>query len=199
MNKRIEICGAIASGKTSLAKILAQEGFISIYERFEDNPFLSSFYTDNEDNNVLETELVFVLLHYNLIKQKKNIGKIVCDYSLMQDYCYGANNLEQEEMSVFDNLYSHLIKQILPADLIIYLKCNVDCLLQRIKERDRKMEQSISKDYLQSNINVIENYLFTQDNILVIPSDKYNFIDIDNDKDTVIKMIKDCCEKLNIL
>lgn len=199
MNKRIEICGAIASGKTSLAKILAQEGFISIYERFEDNPFLSSFYTDNEDNNVLETELVFVLLHYNLIKQKKNTGKIVCDYSLMQDYCYGANNLEQEEMSVFDNLYSHLIKQILPADLIIYLKCNVDCLLQRIKERDRKMEQSISKDYLQSNINVIENYLFTQDNILVIPSDKYNFIDIDNDKDTVIKMIKDCCEKLNIL
>lgn len=199
MNKRIEICGAIASGKTSLVKILEQEGFISIYERFEDNPFLSGFYTDNKDNNVFETELVFVLLHYNLIKQKKNIGKIVCDYSLMQDYCYGANNLEQEEMSVFDNLYSHLIKQILPADLIIYLKCNVDCLLQRIKERNRKMEQSISKDYLQSNINVIENYLFTQDNILVIPSDKYNFIDIDNDKDTVIKIIKDCCEKLNIL
>ena len=89
------------------------------------------------------------------------------------------------------------MKKILPADLIIYLKCNVDCLLQRIKERNRKMEQNISREYLQNNIDTIEKYLFRQDNILIIPSDKYNFIK--NDKDVVLEMIKSYCEKTKIL
>ena len=193
MNMRIEICGPIAAGKTSLAKVLEREGLIPIYERFQDNPFLSSFYTDSDDNNILETELVFVLLHYNWIKQKKGSCQTVCDYSLFQDYCYGANNLTKEEMVVFEKLYDYLTKQILPADLVIYLKCNVDCLLQRIKERDRVMEQNISRNYLQSNIDTIEKYLYKQDNIMIIPSDKYNFIE--KDRDTVIKMIWDYCKK----
>ena len=89
------------------------------------------------------------------------------------------------------------MEQILPADLIIYLKCNVDCLLQRIKERDRGMEQNISKEYLQDNIDTIEKHLFTQDNILIIESDKYNFIE--NDKNIVIETIKNRCESLGIL
>lgn len=197
MNKRIEICGGIAAGKTSLAQILEKEGFIAVYERFEDNPFLSKFYTDSEEDNILETEMVFTLLHYNWIKRKKKEGKIVCDYSLFQDYCYAVTNLKNEEIIVFENLYDYLMKKILPADLIIYLKCNVDCLLQRIKERNRKMEQNISREYLQNNIDTIEKYLIRQDNILIIPSDKYNFIK--NDKDVVLEMIKNFYEKTKIL
>lgn len=189
MAYRIEICGGIASGKTSLAQILEKEGFLSIYERFEDNPFLNEFYTNSEDDNVLETEMVFMLLHYNLIKQKKNAGKLVCDYSLFQDYCYGLNNLEKEEIFIFEKVYNHLIKRILPVNLIIYLKCNVDCLLKRIKKRDRLMEQVISREYLQSNIDTIEEQLSKQDNVLIIHSDRYNFIQ--DDRSDVIEMIKD--------
>lgn len=197
MNRRIEICGGIAAGKTSLTHVLEKEGFLTIYERFEDNPFLNKFYTDSEEDNVLETEMVFTLLHYNWIKRKKNEGNVVCDYSIFQDYCYAVNNLRKAERVVFESLYNYLMEQILPADLIIYLKCNVDCLLQRIKERDRGMEQTISKEYLQDNIDTIEKHLFTQDNILIIESDKYNFIE--NDKNIVIETIKNRCESLGIL
>lgn len=197
MNRRIEICGGIAAGKTSLTHVLEKEGFLTIYERFEDNPFLNKFYTDSEEDNVLETEMVFTLLHYNWIKRKKNEGNVVCDYSIFQDYCYAVNNLRKTERVVFESLYNYLMEQILPADLIIYLKCNVDCLLQRIKERDRGMEQNISKEYLQDNIDTIEKHLFTQDNILIIESDKYNFIE--NDKNIVIETIKNRCESLGIL
>lgn len=197
MNRRIEICGSIAAGKTSLTHVLEKEGFLTIYERFEDNPFLNKFYTDSEEDNVLETEMVFTLLHYNWIKRKKNEGNVVCDYSIFQDYCYAVNNLRKAERVVFESLYNYLMEQILPADLIIYLKCNVDCLLQRIKERDRGMEQNISKEYLQDNIDTIEKHLFTQDNILIIESDKYNFIE--NDKNIVIETIKNRCESLGIL
>lgn len=187
MNKRIEICGGIAAGKTSLAQVLEKEGFLAIYERFEDNPFLRKFYMDSEEDNVFETEMVFALLHYNRIRRIEG-ENVVCDYSLLQDYCYAVNNLKKEEIGMFDNLYSYIIKRILPANLIIYLKCNVDCLLQRIKERNRKMEQNISKEYLQSNIDTIEKYLYSQNNILIIESDKYNFIK--EDKDIVVEMVK---------
>ena len=168
MSKRIEICGGIAAGKTSLAHILEKEDFLAIYERFEDNPFLGEFYLGGKEDNTLETELVFTLLHYNWIKQKRHEKRIVCDYSLFQDYCYAVNNL----------------------------KCNIDCLLQRIKERNREMEQNISREYLQSNVDTIERNLLGNTNVLIIQSDRYNFIE--NDRDIVIEMIKNHCAKVKI-
>lgn len=192
MIKRIEICGGIAAGKTSLAQILEKEGFLAIYERFEDNPFLSEFYSVGKEDNTLETELVFTLLHYNWIKQNKGKKKLVCDYSLFQDYCYAINNLKQGELEAFLNLYNYLIKEISSVELIIYLKCNIDCLLRRIKVRNREMERNISREYLETNIATIERNLLGKDNVLIIESDKYNFIG--SDRDIVLEMINNYCE-----
>ena len=61
--KRIEICGGIASGKTTLASILKQLDYNVVFERFMDNPFLNEFYTSNGSDNTFETEMVFLLLH----------------------------------------------------------------------------------------------------------------------------------------
>lgn len=187
MKRRIEICGGIASGKTSLAKLLENEGFVAVYERFEDNPFLKSFYAKDGVDNTLETELVFALLHYNLIKNKSGNRDVVCDYSLFQDYCYGISNLKRVEMSVFQGLYDYLMEQVSSPALTIYLKCNVNCLLERIQHRNRGMEQSISKEYLQNNIDAIESQLAEVKDLLVIESDKYNFIE--DDKDIIIERI----------
>lgn len=193
VNRRIEICGGIASGKTSLAQQLEKEGYTAIYERYEDNPFLTKFYLDKEVDNTFETEMVFVLLHSNWIKMKQNIETLVCDYSLFQDYCYGVNNLTGKDMEVFQSLYDHVLKQINPVDLTIYLKCDVECLLERIRLRDRKMEQTISRKYLQSNIETIEKNLFRQKNVMIIESDKYNFIE--KDRDFIINKIKSYLNK----
>lgn len=189
MGKRIEICGGIAAGKTSLTRILEEEGFTTIYERFNDNPFLNEFYASNEVDNTFETEMVFALLHYNWIKAKKDETDIICDYSLVQDYCYGVNNLKKTEMEVFNNMYSYLINQISCADLLIYLKCDVECLLERIKRRGREMEQKISREYLQSNIVTLEKCLCEKRNVMIIESDKYNFIE--KDRELVVKKVKD--------
>lgn len=196
-NRRIEICGGIASGKTSLAQVLEQEGFVALYERFEDNPFLNVFYTDEEAENTFETEIVFVLLHYNLIKRNRKKA-MVCDYSLLQDYCYGINNLKEAEKALFDKLFFYLNNQVSEPEFIIYLKCNVSCLLERIKKRGRSMEDYISAEYLQSNIDILEAYLSKQENVLVIESDKYNFLE--KDREVVVRRVmeyyngkRECC------
>lgn len=184
---RIEICGGIASGKTTLAKCLEGKNFHVIYERFQDNPFLNEFYTQGGLDSTFETELVFVLLHYNLIKTNNILLDSVCDYSLLQDYSYGISNLKNEDMIQFEKLYKYLSNEIGKADMIIYLKCEVNVLLERIWQRDRKMEQGITGEYLQRTIDALENNLKNQSNVLVIESDKYNFLN--KDKKYVIDKI----------
>lgn len=185
--KRIEICGGIASGKTTLTRILEQEGYIGIYERFQDNPFLCDFYTKKGVDNTLETEITFLLLHYNLIKCCNANNSYVCDYSLLQDYSYGICNLNQDEREAFINLYKHIAQYVTVPDITIYLKCDVECLIRRIKQRGRGMEQGISREYLQNIINAIENVIVNRSDVLIIESDKYNFID--QDRNYVIELI----------
>lgn len=193
MGKRIEICGGIASGKTTLSHVLEGEGFTVINERFQENPFLNKFYLESGIDNSFETEIVFTLLHYNSIKLQKKQDMLVCDYSLFQDYCYAINNLNEEEFSIFKKMYDYLLKQINSANLIVYLECDVDCLLERIRKRGREMEQSISREYMVSNIAVIEKNLSMLSNVLVINSHKYNFIEKDRQMvvDTILRRIAD--------
>lgn len=175
MPKRIEICGPIASGKTTLAKLLEKHGYEAVYERFEDNPFLKAFYQDGGLDNTFETEVVFILLHYNLIKQKKYEGTLVSDYSLLQDYCYGMQNLAGDGQAIFLKLHAYLNRMVPKADRIIYLKCGVDCLKERILKRSRNMEQHISKDYLKKSIEVMDYYLQQRKDVTVIDSEKNDF------------------------
>lgn len=179
MSKRIEICGGIAAGKTSLAKVLEEDGMLAVYEKMDDNPFLKDFYGKDEIDNTFETEVTCTLMHYNGIK--KYLEKEICvyDYSLFQDYCYGINNLEEQDRNAYANLYEYLLSRLPKRDLLIYLKCDVNCLLNRIKERGREVEQTISKEYLSSNIAVMERELKKLSNVLVIESDKYNFLEQD--------------------
>jgi deoxyadenosine/deoxycytidine kinase len=43
---RIEICGGIASGKTTLAVLMQRSGYSAVFENFTLNPFIENFYSD---------------------------------------------------------------------------------------------------------------------------------------------------------
>ncbi len=187
--KRIEICGGIASGKTTLASILKQLDYNVVFERFMDNPFLNEFYTSNGSDNTFETEMVFLLLHYNLLKERKTNQITVCDYSFFQDYSYAVNNLKTTEMLYFKEIYSYLINRVDEADIIIYLKCDVNILLRRIYFRNRQMEKSITKKYLTDTIYNLEEILKGRENVIVIESDRYDFRN--KDRQYVVDIIKE--------
>lgn len=190
---RIEICGGIASGKTTLTKILEQHGYCAVYERFEDNPFLKDFYQSNNYNNAFETEMVFTLLHHHQLMASTGEGITVSDYSLLQDYCYSVGNLTEDEFHVYKGVYGFLTSQMHPADLTIFLKCSVECLLERIKKRNREAELFIDRNYLQKNIDILEDYVCRLEHVLVIDSERMNFIKSDQSK--VLQMIKNALEQ----
>lgn len=139
-NERIEVCGIMASGKTTLVRLFEKNGFGAFYERYWENPFVNAFYLDKSEECVFETEMVFTLL---------------------QDF----------QMPKY----------------LIYLKCDVETAMIRLKKRGRNMEQEIPVEYLQKIKEKLEEKVLEHPNLLIIDSEKVNFL---AEEEAVMKIVK---------
>lgn len=175
---RIEICGGIASGKTTLARALAtyDTRFTAVCEDFSSNTFLADFYAD-ASRYAYETEISFLLQHMHQIKvAQANCMEIVCDFSIEQDYAYALSNLETTGQFSFSEVYRETIRQIMIPDLIIFLQCPTHILLQRIHARGRSDETAIDASYLENTIRSLKNHVVQLKNhVVVLDSNRYDF------------------------
>ncbi len=183
--KRIEICGNIASGKTTLCGQLARKGFFPVLENFQENPFLQKFY-DNPSLFSFETEISFLLLHYNAIKVNQGNCFSVYDFSLFQDIAYADVNLEGNRHRIFSELINELHNEISFPSKVIHLICPENKLIKRIKARERDVEKAITIDYLKE-INKAIQFRIDEINdkipIIRINSYKINFVENLNNLD----------------
>ena len=82
----VVIEGNIGSGKTTLAKMLAERyNTRLILEQFKDNPFLPKFY-ENPDQHAFALELSFLAERYHQKRDELNNTDlfrpgVICDYS----------------------------------------------------------------------------------------------------------------------
>ena len=154
---RVEVCGGIASGKTTFASLLDRLGFDPIYENFQANPFWEAFYMVPEKYN-FETEICFMLQHYHLIKRQIPEGKkIACDYSFLLDIAYAEMGLKGSQLNAFMMIYEEIAKELPPPALIIHLQCNALTELERIRKRARAVEESITLDFLDTLNKAVAN------------------------------------------
>lgn len=190
---RIEICGGIASGKTTLAHALEAyvARFTAVCEDFSSNTFLSDFYADNS-RYAYETEISFLLQHMHQIKvAQTNCLKMVCDFSIEQDYAYALNNLETAGQFSFCEVYREVIRQIGLPDLIIFLQCPTHILLKRIYERKRSNEAVIDATYLDRTIQSLTNRVLQLKNrVVVLDSNQYDFRKTDDMKKIMAKIFE---------
>ncbi|MDR0604436.1 MAG: deoxynucleoside kinase [Bacteroidales bacterium] len=152
---RIEICGNIASGKTTLAQACDKVGYKTIFEDFSNVPFLSDFY-NNPAEFAFETETAFTLFHYYQLKKLGNrFG--VSDFSLIDDYAFALTTLSTDEFIIYEKMFDYIVERIGLPKKVLYLVSSVETLLKRINKRGRENEQTITADYLsavQKNIQV---------------------------------------------
>ena len=175
---RIEICGSIAAGKTTLTKALASCGLTSVKEKFDRNPFIESFYTDPARFS-FETEITFLLQHYHSIKIAEDSRLLVCDYSLTLDKAYADVTLPDSRREIFFNIAEELEQEIGVPDKIIYLNCPEEILLERIAHRNRSFEAGIQINYLQALSAAIEIRMkeaAEKSEVLKINSHELNFV-----------------------
>ena len=157
----IAIDGCTGVGKTTLATTLADARKARLLlEDFEKNPFLGDFYSDPVAH-VLETELQFLLLHYHQLKQiqRSTAGETITDFTFFKDLVFAEMNFHSTaEKAIFKQLYEFLLERLPSPDLVIYLKGSDELIIERIRLRNRSIEQKIDVDYFKKLNTAYESH-----------------------------------------
>lgn len=148
MSDRVEICGAIASGKTTLANAYSKLGQKTEIEDFSKISMLDDFYSDPLAV-AFETEISFTLQHYYQIKKALQTGEfVVCDFSSVDDYAFALAILTEKEMQIYNQIFTYILEKIGKPKKLIRLYATTDELILRIKNRGRENEQGIDRSSL---------------------------------------------------
>jgi len=194
--KYLVIEGNIGAGKTSLASLLAEEsGSRLVLEAFSDNPFLAKFYEDPE-RYAFQLELSFLSERYHQIKTELGhpdlFGQaVISDYYLAKSFIFSKYNLKDDEMKLFEKLFSIINLQAPKPDLYVYLHLPVEKLLENIKQRGRSYEKHIRYDYLKEVQEGYFGFFKSQQKmkILVIDSSNIDFVNRGSDFQHLKKVI----------
>lgn len=195
----IVIEGNIGAGKTSLAKRIAQDfnGKL-ILERFADNPFLPKFYQDPERYSFL-LELSFLADRYNqLTKELSNRDLFksftIADYYFMKSLIFAKATLSIDEYNLFRQIFDIIYASLPKPDLFVYLHLNPDNLLINIRQRGRKYEQNITREYLE-NIQTGYFEFFRQHPELIFLIIDTNNVDFMNNQEDYREVVQTLFQK----
>ena len=190
---RIEICGGIASGKTTFASLLRRLSFAPIFENFRINPFLEAFYQDPA-KYAFETEISFLLLHYHQVKKESEFKMVrVCDFSMTQDLAYARMGLNGTKFQTFNTVYNEIKRDLGHPQLLVHLKCDAQTELQRIRNRAREIETSITIEFLENLNSAIEREVETIQadvEVISIDSETLNFATDEATKKNVVDYVQ---------
>ena len=188
----IVVEGSIGVGKTSLSKILSKELKSKlVLEEFADNPFLSDFYKDPQ-RYAFQTQLFFLLSRYKQQSEFQQIDmftkSIVSDYMFMKDRIFASLNLNDKEMTLYDNVATILESNMIYPDLIIFLQSDTERLMYNIKNRGRKYENNINWNYIDALNQIYNEFFFRYDKspLLIINTNDIDFV---NDRDDLKEIL----------
>ncbi len=148
----VAVEGPIGVGKTTLVQGLKKRLQARlVLEVVEENPFLARFYEDR-DRYAFQTQLFFLMSRFRqqqeLLQADLFSPSTLADYHLLKDRIFARLTLRDDELMLYERVYTSLETQILQPDVLIYLNARHDVLLSRIRKRDRPFERDFDGGYL---------------------------------------------------
>jgi len=191
----IVIEGPIGAGKTSLARRLARHlNSELLLEAPGENPFLPRFY-EEPARHALATQLFFLFQRIQQLRDLKQIdlftGVTVSDFLFDKDALFARLNLADEELHLYQQIYSQLAPQAPVPDLVIYLQASHRQLVERVRRRDIDYERNIDEHYLSRLADEYRRFFYQFDAapLLIVNSDRLNFVDDQADFDLLLQRI----------
>jgi deoxyadenosine/deoxycytidine kinase len=185
MKRSIAIAGNMGAGKSTLVDFLARTyGVVPFYEPNDDNPYLADFYRDMK-GWAFQSQLYFLAnkfrLHQELDRQP---GVVALDRTIFEDAEIFATALHQmrkiskRDWQTYQSFYEAILDAIRPPDLMIYLRCSMRTLRQRIRLRGRAMERDVPQSYLRRLDRLYEEWIESYDmsEVLVLETDELDYI-----------------------
>lgn len=193
----IAIEGVIGVGKTTLARLL-QASFNAelLLEIFEENPFLSDFYSDRS-RYAFQTQIFFLLSRYH--QQRRGVHEalsknpwLISDYTFEKDKLFAEANLEGDELEVYYMVHEALAEKITKPDLIVYLRADTQVLMQRIAQRDRPYERQMERQYIEALNQTYENHMLKHPgkNVLTINTNNLDYVRYPEELELVDRQIR---------
>jgi deoxyguanosine kinase len=176
--------GVIGVGKTTLARLL-QSSFKAelVLEVFEENPFLSNFYSDRA-RYAFQTQIFFLLSRYH--QQRRNItdrlgtvNSIISDYTFEKDSLFARINLQGDELEMYYSVQEALAEKVSSPNLVVYLRASTDTLMRRIAQRDRPYERSMERDYIDLLNRAYDEYYLSSSHtspVLIVDTNELDFV-----------------------
>lgn len=175
----------MGSGKSTLVEFLARNyGVMPFYEPNDDNPYLADFYRDMK-RWAFQSQLYFLSskfrLHQDLDRQP---GVVALDRTIFEDAeifataLYQMRKISRRDWETYQAFYGAILDAIRPPDLMIYLRCPMRTLRQRIRLRGRVMERNVPLSYLRRLDRLYENWIgsYTLSDVLVLETDRLDYI-----------------------
>jgi len=194
--RHVTIEGNIGSGKTTLSKLLAERYNAKlVLEAFEENPFLPKFY-ENADKYAFPLELSFLAERFHQLKDATATPDLfhpmtISDYFIGKSLIFASNNLDEDELSLFQNIFNIMFASLPKPDIIVYLHVGIEKLLGNIKKRGRSYEKDIKSEYLEGiNRGYVEFFKkLSGIRVLVLDIEQINFVEKNSHLDMVIDAI----------
>ena len=183
--KFIAIAGNIGAGKTELTAFLCRKyGLQPFFEPNDQNPYLADFYKDMKTWS-FRSQIFFLTHKFRLHRElEKQSGTSIQDRTIYEDAeifaknLFRQRNIDKRDWKTYWELYETVSSTLKPPDLMIYLRCPVKTLKQRIHLRGRKMEKDIPTAYL-NRLNALYEDWFTRykmSPVLVLPTDTLDYL-----------------------
>lgn len=175
--------GAIGAGKTSLARKLgARLGTELLLESPNENPFLERFYAEPA-RYALATQLNFLFQRADQVKQLSQFSLfskgVVADFLLDKDPLFAELNLSEDELMLYQKIYTHLQPQSPKPDLVLVLQASLDTLIGRVERRGIRYEQQMTPEYLARLSDSYTRFFHHYDAapVLFVNTEGLNFVD----------------------
>jgi deoxyguanosine kinase len=191
----IAVEGPIGSGKTTLARALAERlNSALVLEQFDENPFLPEFYKDRK-RLAFQTQIFFLLSRYRqqreLLQPDLFFDRWVSDYVFAKDRIFAGINLTEDELRLYGEIESTLSREIPIPDIVIYLQATVPSLLAKIEHRGRDFEKEVGRDYLQSVVEAYNHffYHYRDTRLIVVDANRLSTIEHPEQLDRIMQAV----------
>ncbi len=206
MNHFVAIAGNIGVGKTTITTLVSKSlGWKAYFEPVIDNPYLDDFYADMAKWS-FHLQVYFLSKRFEA-QREISVSRQSCvqDRTIYEDVEIFARTLHLQgfmnprDYENYRSLFHSMISFLRSPDLIVYLRSDVDELLDRIQKRGRDSEKTIKREYLSELNRAYEGWAERAQKICPVTVIDTRGIGPDGSGGVADKVVKDIQSRFGIL